>query len=200
MRPYARGAAALAIDDLETYRRQFEAIEIEARELLDRLTEAQLSWQRKSTAWSIGDCLEHLIVTGRHSLAHVAEAMAYGRERGMLARGPFRYRLLDRWLVWLMGPAPRLRLKAPRAYRPGPKRTGPVVVAEFVELQREFCQALKSAHGLDLARIKVRNPVSRWIRFSLGQEFAFNAAHERRHLWQVRQTKAHSGFPTVSSP
>jgi hypothetical protein len=182
-------------DELETYRRQFEAIEHEAREILDGLSDEQLSFQPDSTQWCIADCIEHLIVTGRHTRSNVAHAVDLARERAQFDPGPFRYGLLERWFVWFMEPPPRLRFPAPRAYRPRSRRPGHTVVADFLQLQRGLRQSLQSASGLDLAKVKVSNPVSRWIRFSLGQEFALTAAHERRHLWQVRRIRAHPAFP-----
>lgn len=184
------------ITELEQYRRQFEAIDVEAHEILDGLTDAQVEWRPKPNAWSIAESLDHLIVTGRHSLFHIAEAVDTGRARGQISSEPFQYGLLERWLVWLMEPPPRIGFPAPRAYRPRPGRSGARVIAEFFQLQLDFRQALRSADGLDLAAIKVSNPVSRWIRFSLGQEFAFTLSHERRHLWQVRCTKRSQGIPT----
>ena len=46
-------------------------------------------------------------------------------------------------------------------------------------------RVIEEADGIDLASVKVNNPVSRWFKLSLGQELAFTAAHERRHLWQA---------------
>lgn len=59
------------------------------------------------------------------------------------------------------------------------------------ELVREIhgYGALRSADGLDLARIKVTSPVTRLLRLSLGQWLAGLAGHQRRHLWQARQVK-----------
>ena len=184
--------------DLERYRRQFDAIEADAREILEGLADAQLAWHATPSEWSIADCLDHLIVTGRHSLAGIAEAAADGRARGLLSQGPYRYRLFDRWFVWLMEPPAKLKFPAPRAYRPSSVRPGRLLVAEFIELQDDLRKSLQLADGLDLARIRVRNPVTRWIRFSLGQELAFTAAHERRHLWQIRRIKGLSQFPGTS--
>jgi hypothetical protein len=43
--------------------------------------------------------------------------------------------------------------------------------------------------------LRVNNAVSRWFRLSLGQELAFNIAHERRHLWQAEKVKEIADFP-----
>jgi hypothetical protein len=195
MNPEFGGGWSTLTDELEKYRQQFDAIETEAREILAGLSEAQLTWQPDARAWSVGDCLDHLVVTGRHSLAHMADAAAAARTRGVLGAGPFRYGLLERWCVWLMEPPARLKVRAPHAYRPPSRRPGAVVVAEFLQLQCDVRQSLQAVNGLDLAKVRVRNPVSRWITFSLGQEIAITAAHERRHLWQVRRITGHPAFP-----
>jgi hypothetical protein len=182
-------------DQLEAYRREFEAIEAETHDLIDGLSDVHLTWQPTPTAWSIRTCLDHLIIAGRTSLVHVAEAVAEARARGIYDSGPFRYRAVERWFVWLMGAPARVKFPTPRAYHPRIHRPADIVVAEFLQLQEELRQSLREANGLDLARVKVRNPVTRWIRFSLGQEYALTAAHERRHLQQVRRVAAHTAFP-----
>ena len=54
--------------------------------------------------------------------------------------------------------------------------------------------------GSDRSRTKVSNAVSRWFRLSLGQELAFDAAHERRHLWQAKRVKDELGFLACQQP
>jgi hypothetical protein len=56
---------------------------------------------------------------------------------------------------------------------------------------------IEEANGIDLSKTKVSNAVSRWFRLSLGQELAFDAAHERRHLWQARRVKEELDFPRL---
>jgi hypothetical protein len=46
-----------------------------------------------------------------------------------------------------------------------------------------------AAHG------RTASPFSKLLRFTLGQVFALNTAHGRRHLWQARQVRIDPGFP-----
>ena len=46
--------------ELEQYRRQFEQIADQAKELTSGLTEAQFNWRPAADRWSIEDCLAHL--------------------------------------------------------------------------------------------------------------------------------------------
>ncbi len=183
------------VGHLEQCRLQFKSIEADAGEILANLTDIELAWQPGAAAWSIGECLDHLVVTGRQSLHHAAEAIEAGRNQQLWGREPFRYGILEKGFVRLMEPPVRIKVRAPRAYRPAARVPGKIAVAEFLQLQRDLRQSLDTAEGLDLAKIKVNNPVSRWMRLSLGQEYAFTAAHERRHLWQIQRIKSHPSFP-----
>ncbi len=175
---------------LESYCRQFAAIEMEARRLLEGLTEAQQTWHHDVRTWSIVDCLNHLVVTGNHSLRGIRSAVLEARANGLLARGPFRHGVLGNCFIRLMDAPPRIKFRVPNAYRPLAESSASEAVAGFFRLQRELLGALHEADGIDLARVNVANPVSKWFKMSLGQEFAFTAAHERRHLWQASRVRA----------
>jgi hypothetical protein len=181
--------------DLENYRLQFEAIKMEAQDLLAGLDEARFNWRPSPDQWSVAQCIDHLITTGRSSLSNIHHALNEARSEGAFSPGPFRYGLWERWFVRLMEPPPKWKFKAPSAYAPSTDRAYTEAVPEFLGLQDEFLHCLDEANGIDLSKTKVRNPASRWIRFSLGQELALNAAHERRHLWQIRQIKGATSFP-----
>ena len=175
--------------ELAACQRQLTAIEHEADRVLDGLTVQQLEWRERDDTWSVADCLNHLVVTGNESLPRIRVAMADARSRGLLKRGPFRHGLLGNWLVRAMDLPPRIKVRAPKAYRPAANAPVSDIRDGFVRLQRELIDAVTEADGLDLARITVTNPVSHWFTLSLGQEFAFTAAHERRHLWQAARVR-----------
>jgi hypothetical protein len=176
--------------ELDGYRQQIEAIDNDVQVLVGGLSDEQLCRQPDNNTWSIRGSIEHLVVTGSYSLKYIDEGIEVGRAQGLWSEGPFRYGVIERWLVSLVEPPPAFRVRAPSAYRPTMKRPAAVVIEEFLTLQRRLRESLNRANGLDLVSIKVRNPVSRWFKMSLGQEYAFTTAHERRHLWQIRRIKA----------
>jgi hypothetical protein len=187
-------------DELENYRRQFETINRDAHRLLDGLVDAQLVWRPRVESWSIADCLNHLVVTGRVSLTHIHSAVVEARSRNQFSSGfPWRS-VLGSLLIRLMDAPPKLKFKAPQFYAPVLNLTAPEIVNNFFLLQDEMVLELYEAEGLNLARVKVGNPFSKWLKLSLGQEFAFTAAHERRHLWQAWRVRENATFPCRSSP
>jgi hypothetical protein len=183
--------------DLQNLHHQFLAITTEAKHLLGDLTDSQFIWQPGNNRWSIVQCLDHLVVTGRNSLSNIDQAINEARSKRLFGVGPFRYGMIEKWFVRQMEAGSRIKFKAPNAYLPSAERLPGEIVASFYELQKEFLQCIEEADGIDLSRVKVNNAVSRWFRLSLGQELAFNAAHERRHLWQAGMVKKLVDFPRL---
>ena len=184
----------MLVADLQDYHQQFQAIKIDAGNLLADLTAREGYWQPDKSRWSIALCLDHLLITGRHSLTNLRLAITDARAKGIFSQGPFRYGMIERWFVRQMDARATMRWKAPPAYRPTNSGRFEDLVRNFFALQEEFLHCIDEANGIDLARVKVANPVSRWFRLSVGQEIAFTAAHERRHLWQARLVKQERNF------
>ena len=186
-------------EDLQNYHQQFQSIKIDARDILADLTDIQFTWQPDKDRWSIAQCIDHLLVTGHNSLSNIHTAINEARSKGLLSQGPFRYGVLERWFVRRMEAPAKIRFKAPKAYLPSGEQNYAEMVRNFCNLQDEFVQCIQEAEGLDLSRVRVSNPVTRWFRLSLGQEIAFNAAHERRHLRQAMAVKQEQGFARLRS-
>lgn len=195
-----RSVAAPGSPTLEAIRGELRAAGHAARELASGLGEAALWWRPAPDRWSIGECLDHLVLTGEAYLPVLDETIEDGRRRGRTAPGPYRRTLVGRWLPRLLEPPPGLRIAAPREIRPpGPSPDGPRPnpLPAFLELRGRLEERLDAAAGLDLGRLGMASPFYGWIRFDLGSAFRILAAHERRHLWQARQVLEADGFPAA---
>ncbi len=175
--------------ELENYRAEFEAIKMDARGLVENLSDKDFNWRPAPGAWSIAECLAHLNVTGQFYLPRIDRRIREAREARTLGKGPFRYGPLHRMFVRGAGPQAKLKFKAPKIFTPMPEHLLLVVVPAFMNLQDQFIERLYGVEGLHLRRVKIASPVSRFLRISLGQVFPFVAAHERRHLWQAHRVK-----------
>lgn len=192
----------LRSDELQESWRELVANGERAEELASGLTPGQLRWRPEPERWSVGECLEHLVLTGEAYLEVLDEAIEEGRRRGKHAEGPYRRSLVGRLLAWTLEPPPRLKVPAPEIIRP---RTGAPEVGDrpdpdaslprFLALRARLGRRLEAADGLDLGRIRLASPFFAFLRFDLGSAFRMVAAHERRHLWQAERVTAEEGFP-----
>ena len=80
-------------------------------------------------------------------------------------------------------------LPAPGRFVPLHGQPVTAVMPTFFHVQSQLMLQLARAEGLDLRRIKVATPISRFLKMSLGAMFAQIAAHERRHLEQARRVR-----------
>ena len=83
-----------------------------------------------------------------------------------------------------------MRFRAPRVYAPANDRAPAEVVQDFFRVQEEVMNCIRDSGGLDLARARVSVSIGKFMKFSLGQEFALIVAHERRHVLQAQRVKA----------
>lgn len=181
--------------ELRRVREEIAAIEEQTERVVSGLTEGQLAWRPAPNVWSIADCLAHLNVTNELYMKAIRGGVERARAAGLTGAGPFRHGWLGDLLVWTMEPPARLRLPAPKMFRPPLSQPAREVVERFVRMQDEMRVLLREADGVDLGQSKIASPESAWLKMSLGQAFRLVTAHDRRHLWQARKVRENANFP-----
>jgi hypothetical protein len=179
----------VAVSELELYRRQFEQIQQQARELTAGLDEARFNWRPSPQDWSIEECMSHLTMVGQWEIRAIEEAIDQAKARGLTGQGPFEYGAIDRFIVHQTEPPVRSPLPASKHFVPLHGQPVTAVMPTFFHVQGQLLLLLGRADGLDLRRVRVVTPISRFLKMSLGMMFAQIAAHERRHLRQVERVR-----------
>ncbi|MDT4897553.1 MAG: hypothetical protein QOH25_2630 [Acidobacteriota bacterium] len=187
------------ISDLQDYRRQIEAVNLDARDLLAGLNEAQFNWRPTPGHWSIAECLDHLTVTNRELIEGIKKTINDARSKGLTSRGPFRHGWIGNMFVRSMEPPVKMKFKAPKIFKPRPDQSLEATARDFFAAQDEVLHLIAEANGVNLARAKVASPVTRLMKLSLGQVFGLITTHERRHLWQARRVKDDPVFPAAEA-
>lgn len=175
------------LQELEEHRHIFEHLAGEANELTKGLSEAQFNWRPATGQWSIEECLAHLTMVGQWEIQAIEGAIDRGRSQGLTGSAPFEYRAIERFILRESGTPVRHEFAAPRRFQPlhGQPVTG--VLPTFLHVQSQFVRQLERADGLDLKRVKVATPISRFLKMSLGMMFARAGAHGQRHMAQARR-------------
>ncbi len=184
---------------LDEYRRQFEVVRDDARQLIEGLDREQLNWSPAPGSWSIAQCLVHLNAVDRAYVRRLERGIEEARERGLVGGGKIRYGVLERWFIRSMEPPPRRRFPAPRPVVPAADHDRETV-EKFLATQERLIELLQLANGVDVVQAKIVSPLSKLLKLRLGAAFAFLAAHDRRHLWQARQVRRHADFPRSGLP
>jgi hypothetical protein len=167
----------------------------EAGRVAAGLTDEQFNQQPAGGGWSVAQCIAHLTLTMEKFEPRFVQAIAEGRARNLRGSEPFRYSLLERIAIQGVNPPPSLKVKAPAAFVLDESLPAARVLAEFEGAHRRFQEILRSADGLDLARIRVQHPaVSIWKQ-RIGAAFEILSGHCRRHLWQAARVREEISAP-----
>ncbi|MBL8210471.1 MAG: DinB family protein [Bryobacterales bacterium] len=178
-------------------RTELETVRHDAEALAAPLSDVQWNWRPAPSAWSIGQCFDHLAITDRLYAEKIQAAIQSGRAQNLTSPGPFRYSWLDRLFIWAIAPPVYMRFSAPEMFRPAPQpRDVPrSALQQYLTGNLTLQQLAGKADGLDLAGIRIASPASANIRLSLGAAFLTMAAHGRRHLAQARKLTTLEDFP-----
>lgn len=181
--------------ELERLQYQVHVVRQEAEGLLHGLSDAQLNWSPRPGAWSIAQCMDHLNVTNAKMIQEIEKSIKHGKEAGIKGDGPFVYGFLGRWFRKILEPPVKMKVKAPGAFQPSPRRSMDEIVPVWNKTHDRIEELILSANGLDLSRVRVQSAASSLMKFQLGMSFWIQSAHDRRHLWQIRQVRNDSSFP-----
>jgi hypothetical protein len=161
-----------------------------ARELTEGADQAMLNQTPPGGGWSAAQCLEHLNETARVYLPFLADAIEEARAGGLVASRDEGRTLMGRVIVWAQEPPVRFRVRTFAEIQP-PRELDPVrVLDDFEALHEELIVRINESGTLDRRRIRIRSVLDSRLTLSLGDWFAFMAAHGRRHLWQAERALA----------
>jgi hypothetical protein len=164
-----------------------------AEQIARGLTLEQLNWHPRPGAWSVGQCLEHLLIANTLYLPAIAEALD-GRSESpvdQITPGWF-----SRWFIRnFIAPSPQgTRAPAPRKIRPSQDVDASILDA-FLHSNARARDVVLSASRHDVNRIRFRNPFMPLLRFTVGTGLEIIAKHESRHLLQAERVTQAAGFP-----
>jgi hypothetical protein len=158
-------------------------------DILRPFESAKLHEHPEPKGWSVAQVAEHLCVSHEKTAAAAASVSRTARpDAGAPAR---------EWKPTLLGNMianslqnPR-KLKAPKAFQPGPSPRNGVVEA-LIGFELEFVHALESAESLDWRALKVGSPaLPSWVpKLNLGDGFKIHVVHVARHTKQIERVIA----------
>lgn len=164
-----------------------------AREALLRevrgLSESQLGFQPVPGKWSIGEILDHLALA-EQSMARVAlRILQQAAGRGLIG-DPGSMEELS-FAIDLK--AYDAAASAPESVRPRPERPLQVLLTGLWESRERLLEVSRRADGRMIGALTIRHVQLGELHFY--QWLTLEAAHEKKHLAQIRAIKAHPKFP-----
>ncbi|HET9281059.1 MAG TPA: DinB family protein [Candidatus Angelobacter sp.] len=177
--------------DLQAILNELDRTDAEARQLVSTLTEAQLNWQPGGgTGWSVAQCLDHLAQSTALYAPALLEAVRKAKIKASSrrARTPIQPPWLGRWFIRDLEPPPKRKFKSPKKVKPAAQQfKSAEVLKAFLAAHDQVRVVIEEAREVDLNRVRFRNPLLRFLPWTVGTGLLILGAHDRRHLWQAQQ-------------
>lgn len=171
---------------------------LELAEPFHDLTDAQLNWRPADDAWSIGQCIEHLLLANRQYLPVMRAAVDSTPPREGDEEPTYRSSFLGRLMVYAVGPDSKMSVPVPKQLVPSAAPVTQIIVKEFDTNTRAIIQLLADTAEIDLSRVKIQSPFAVWMRLRLGDAFKIIEVHNKRHLLQAARVLSQESFPTMA--
>jgi hypothetical protein len=164
---------------------QIRLVTAEAESVVSGRDGTDLTAIPRPGSWSVAECIDHLGQTNRSFLPAILKAVGtapklpYDRA---LSTGP-----VAALLIRNLEPPYHIRYKVLPQLVPQ-RRDFDSAWTGFLQSQTQLSEAVCSAAGLAIDKVKIQCPVYARITYNIYGAFRMLTAHQRRHVWQIKQT------------
>lgn len=159
------------------------------------LSPSQLNWKPAPERWSVGECLEHLILSNSPYFPVFEQIRAGTYEMPAWARwSPFSG-LFGRLLVSMTEETAKRKVKAPKISRPSASEIDAGIVGHFETHQEKLLGYVESFENVDLDTTFVVSPLAKIATYSLRDALTILVQHEHRHINQAIRVTQGENFP-----
>jgi hypothetical protein len=152
------------------------------------LSDDQLNRRPAPGKWSIGQCLEHLNITGGLVLPTMARKLREAQQSGSKPAETVKSGFIGRKLIVAMQtPASEKPLKSPQQYAPSGSRLPRTVVEVFGRQLDELTNMVEQARKVNANAIRIPNPVIPLLYLRLTDQLELLVVHLKRHVLQAER-------------
>ena len=150
------------------------------------LNEDQLNRKPTPDKWSIGECIDHLIVSHDQYIKKIreinVEKIPIGKDDT-----PYKESIFGKLLINSIAPENTRKTKTFKVFYPNHKIIKTSVVDDYNRSLDALIEIAEKFKGYNLNKIRISSPVSIFIRLNLGDALLIHLNHDKRHINQANK-------------
>ena len=170
-----------------------EELEKEAQVLLQKISLEQFNWKPSPKAWSVAECIAHLLIV--FSKYEPAVNQALSKEIQQEESIAYKPTLLGKIFFNFVKPNYKIKIPAPSALKPLKSNYDLEIIDLYFEYLGKVKKFIQASESKNLNKIKIPSSVSKLIRFNLGDYFKIEVWHNLRHFQQMLRICNEPDFP-----
>ena len=159
------------------------------------LNNIQLNWKPADKSWSVGQVLEHIIVSNRKYFELLGKAQSDTYKPTLWEKWSPLSKYTGKNLVKNMGPETSKKYIAPMLFKPSRNMIGQEIIGRFMKMQEELEEFyIRMSNEKYSARV-ITSPVANLVTLTVADVLELLVSHEERHLNQAQRIVHTTGFP-----
>jgi hypothetical protein len=154
----------------------------------------QLNFKLNPASWSIGQCIDHLIVSNSTYFTTLEKLTNGNYQMGIWHKLNPLTKMTGKKMIETLGPEVVKKFKSPKSFIPCQSELHENIVNDFEEHQAYFLNQLEQTATLWDKKIVVSSPVSPVITYTVEDLIRILIGHEERHFNQALKVKEHPRF------
>ncbi|HET8861324.1 DinB family protein [Marivirga sp.] len=154
------------------------------------LSEEELLWKSGPSEWSIADCLKHIIIANTQYNEDIKKRLEKAEVKTI--EYPIRFSLTGKLFLLAVDPKYKWKVPAPKIFKPINENrvsNGKQTVQEFLNLQEELIKTAQKACSYNHSNVNTYSPISKLLRFNVGEQLYIMMRHTKRHINQASNVK-----------
>ena len=160
-------------------------------EAFEHLSPEALNWKPQANKWSVGQCIDHVIVTNLTYFPIIEQTTNKTYRHTFWQKVPFIPTIMGNMLFKTIAPTHTTnKVKTFPIFEPTTSQIAADILHQFQIHQEKLSELFAQTNGLSYDKIIVSSPVNKYIIYSLEMAINIIVAHEKRHFWQAKNTLA----------
>lgn len=166
----------------------------DAKTSFGQLSPAQLNWKPSEKSWSVGQCLDHIILTNEQFYPEFDKLAGGERQNSFWENwSPFTG-WAGRFLINAVSVDSK-KAKAPSKSIVPPSEIEPDIVERFAAHIADVNQKVEASASADRSKTVVTSPFLFVFTYSLDDAYTVLVEHSKRHIRQAKRVMEADGFP-----
>ncbi|MEM7510760.1 MAG: DinB family protein [Bacteroidota bacterium] len=157
------------------------------RETFSSISHEQMNWKPDPTTWSIGQNIDHLLVTNASFFPIIESIRAGIYKVPWIPSRSFLVKFNEKMIMDYVKPERAKKTKTIPIWEPTQSQVEEGVLQKFIQEQENLKDLITNSQDLVEAGTKISSPFSKFIVYHLEAAYDIIVTHEQRHLAQAKE-------------
>lgn len=175
---------------LDNWKIEIKSQSERARSLVEGLSEDLLNQKPASDKWSIGELVEHLMITNELYFGIIRPVIDDASAAQDNLWWKVFQKMMGKMILKSINPVTTKKYKTMKVFEPRRSAFTSKIAEDFIDQQNRLLALVDDLQNVEINKTYIASPVGSWVIYSIEDALTIILNHEKRHLAQAESLKA----------